>query len=374
MPIFRAHGSCTGRENQAMHASYVLPLRSARPLTDPEFSAYLRWLAERVEVLVIDGSKPTVFAAHAAQWGSFARHLPVDADLVTPMGKVGGVLTGIRHACHERVIVADDDVRYDGDALSAVVDALNDAEVVRPQNYFDPLPWHARWDTGRTLLNRAYGGDWPGTLGVRRSALLATGGYDGRALFENLELVRTVVAAGGRERLAQDILVRRIPSTTQHFMGQRVRQAYDEFARPARLVLQLAVLPAVLALAARKRWKTLAGTVLATVLLAEVGRRRDGGTQVFPASGALLAPFWLIVERGVCSWLAVAMRLRWGGVRYRDSVLPLAATPMRELRRRHAGKLSSTSTSMGLNEPLLDNSAEQAVTPTTMGISARSSR
>ncbi len=358
----------------AMRASYVLPLRSAQPLVDPEFAGYLRWLAGRVELLVVDGSEPAVFAAHAARWGSFARHLPVDADLVSPMGKVGGVLTGIRHARWERVVVADDDVRYDADNLTAVIAALDGAEVVRPQNYFDPVPWHARWDTGRTLLNRVSGGDWPGTLAVRRSALLATGGYDGRALFENLELVRTVVAAGGRERLAQDLFVRRIPSTAGHFMGQRVRQAYDEFSRPARLAFQLAVLPAVLALAARRKWTVLAGVALGTALVAEAGRRRDGGTRVFPASASLLAPLWLTVERGVCSWLAVAMRLRWGGVRYRDSVLPLAATPMRELRRRHAGKLSSTSTSMGLNEPLLDSSAEQAVTPTTMGISARSSR
>ena len=360
--------------HQAMRASYVLPLRSARPLTDPEFCAYLRWLSERVEVLVIDGSEPTVFAAHSVQWGSFARHLPVDAALASPMGKVGGVLTGIRHARHERVVIADDDVRYDAATLTAVIAALDDAEVVRPQNYFDPLPWHARWDTGRTLLNRAFGGDWPGTLAVRRSALVATGGYDGRALFENLELVRTVVAGGGRERHAQDILVRRIPSTTGHFLGQRVRQAYDEFARPWRLAFQLAVLPAVLAFALRRRWKTLAGMVLTSVLVAEVGRQRDGGFRVFPASASLLAPLWLLLERGVCSWLAVAMRLRYGGVRYRDSVLPLAATPMRELRRRHGGKLSSTSTSMGLNEPLFDSSSEHAVTPTTMGISARSSR
>lgn len=357
-----------------MHASYVLPLRSAQPLADPEFATYLRWIAGRAEVLVIDGSEPRVFAAHAARWGSFARHLPVDPDLVSPMGKVGGVLTGIRHALHERVVIADDDVRYDAHTLAAILAALDEAEVVRPQNYFASLPWHARWDTGRTLLNRAHGGDWPGTLAVRRSALLATGGYDGRALFENLELVRTVVAAGGRERLAQDLFVRRIPSTARHFMGQRVRQAYDEFARPARLAFQLAVLPAVLALVGRRKWKMLVGAALATALVAEAGRQRDGGTRVFPASASLLAPLWLTVERGVCSWLAVAMRLRWGGVRYRDSVLSLAATPMRELRRRHAGKLSSTSTSIGLKEPLLDNSAEQAVTPTTMGISARSSR
>ena len=98
------------------------------------------------------------------------RHVPPDADLATPMGKVGGVLTGVRLASHERV-----DHRRRRRALRrrdrwrASSRALETADVVRPQNYFEPLPWHARWDTGRMLLNRVTGGDWPGTLGVRRS-------------------------------------------------------------------------------------------------------------------------------------------------------------------------------------------------------------
>ncbi len=115
------------------------------------------------------------------------------------------------------------------------------------------MPWHARWDTGRILLNRLTGGDWPGTLAVRRSILRATGGYDGRAMFENLELVRTVIAAGGHERVLLDAFVVRRPATTRHFWSQRVRQAYDELARPARLSVQLVVLPTVVALAARRR-------------------------------------------------------------------------------------------------------------------------
>jgi len=36
---------------------------------------------------------------------------------------------------------------------------LAGADLVGPQNFFDPLPWHARWDSARTLLNRASGGD-----------------------------------------------------------------------------------------------------------------------------------------------------------------------------------------------------------------------
>jgi hypothetical protein len=351
--------------------SYVLPLRAERPLLDGELTAYLRSVAGMAELLVVDGSEAAVFSAHAAAWGTFARHLPVDADLATPNGKVGGVLTGIRHARHERVVLADDDVRYDAASLRSVAATLDGAHVVRPQNYFSPLPWHARWDTGRILLNRLLGGDWPGTLAVRRSALLATGGYDGSVLFENLELVRTVAAAGGREALRDDVFVLRRPSTTRHFLGQRVRQAYDELARPERLAAQLAVVPVMAALAAGGRWGALAAGAAAVASLAEAGRRKGGGERVFPASASLLAPLWLL-ERGVCSWLAVGTRLLGRGVGYRGTVLARAATPVAELRRRHAGALSSTSTSMGLNEPWLESSAEHAVTPTTRSISARS--
>ena len=171
-----------------------------------ELTPYLRRLGRLVDdVVVVDGSAPDVYARHAAAWAGLVRHVRPEDE--TPMGKVGGVLTGVRHARHEYVVIADDDVRYDGAALRRVVTLLDEAEVVRPQNVFRPRPWHARWDTGRTLLNRLTGGDWPGTLAVRRSALAATGGYRGDVLFENLELVRTVRAAGGREAVPLDLFV-----------------------------------------------------------------------------------------------------------------------------------------------------------------------
>ena len=181
-----------------VRSTYILPLRSRESRVDGELTEYLRWLAPRAETIVVDGSAPEVFTAHAAAWGDVVQHVAPAPDLATPMGKVGGVLTGVRLATHERIIIADDDVRYDESAFERLIECLDVADVVRPQNYFTALPWHAQWDTGRTLLNRISGGDWPGTLGVRRSMLRRTGGYDGRAMFENLELVRTIVAAGGR--------------------------------------------------------------------------------------------------------------------------------------------------------------------------------
>ena len=315
--------------------TYILPLRSNVPQDDTELTPYLRELSMSAEVIVVDGSPAEIFAAHATAWGANVRHVAPDAARATLMGKVGSVLTGLQLASHERVVIADDDVRYDAPTLRRVADALDDADVVRPQNYFDPMPWHACWDTGRTLLNRMSSGDWPGTLAVRRSTLRRTNGYDGRAMFENLELVRTVLAAGGRERVLFDAYVLRRPSTARHFWSQRVRQAYDELARPPRLAAQLAILPVTLLLGAAAGWPAIAAAAALTAGVAEAGRRRAGGRGVFPVRASLMAPVWL-AERAVCSWLALGARVALGGVPYRGTILRHAATPMRVLRSRHS--------------------------------------
>lgn len=318
-----------------MRVSYILPVRSADP-APRELDDYLGWLSTRVELIVVDGSQPHVFDVHAERWVSFAiLHVPVDPAFTGLLnGKVAGVLTGLKHATHEYLIVADDDVRYDVRALERVQQLLAHSEVVRPQNYFVPLPWHAWLDTGRTLLNRVSGGDWPGTLGVRRSALLATDGYDGNVLFENLELVRTIAAAGGRELNALDLYVPRRPPSTKHFWSQRVRQAYDEFARPVRLLIWLAVVPAVATVLVTGRWRSLVGAGVTIAAVAEVGRRRRGGSSVFPFVASLAAPLW-VLERGLCAWMAAASRVARGGIRYRGHVITRAATPLPVLERRH---------------------------------------
>lgn len=321
--------------------TYILPIKSSAPNTSSELRAYIAWIAERAEVIVVDGSSDEIFATHEREWGAIVRHVAPAPDLISPMGKVGGVLTGLRLASHEAVIIADDDVRYDDASLAQVAAALAMADVVRPQNYFEPLPWHARWDSSRMLLNRLTGGDWPGTLGVRRSRLQATNGYDGSVMFENLELVRTVLASGGRERVLYGAYVLRRPSTTKHFWSQRVRQAYDEIARPFRFVVQLAVLPLVVGLAITNHWLAIVLLAAIGALAAEIGRRREGATRVFPASTPLFAPLW-IAERAVCSWLALGARIFLGGVPYRGTILHRAATPMTELRRRFALSRATT--------------------------------
>jgi hypothetical protein len=320
--------------SEPLPISYVLPLRCGDGLARGEMTEYLRRLAaDCAQILVVDGSPPAIFEANASAWGSWVTHIPPDPHTRCKMGKVAGVLTGVRRAVHEVVVIADDDVRYERAQLERVAHCLAHHDLVRPQNFFDPLPWHARWDTARTLINRALGADFPGTLGVRRSRFVAMGGYDGDVIFENLELIRTVEATGGTTCSPLDLYVRRLPPRTAHFWGQRTRQAYDDFAIPARMLCWLALLP-LLAAASRLRRPTpvLCGATGAAVL-AERGRRRSGGKRVFPASSSLLAPLW-VIERGVCSWLAVSQRMRFGGVRYGDSVIATAAHSTADIRRR----------------------------------------
>lgn len=330
---------------QLLDVSYILPLKASVSQT-AQLTPYLRSLSRLVnEILVVDGSSQAVYAQHAAAWQPFVRHLRPEVQ--TPMGKVGGVLTGLRHACHEHIILADDDIRYNEDTLRQTAALLEQAAVVRPQNVFRPRPWHARWDTGRTLLNRLWGGDWPGTLAVKRSVLEAAGGYRGDVMFENLELVRTVRAVGGHETVPLDLFVERRPPTVEHFLSQRVRQAYDEWARPKRFALQLSILPLVSTLVWNSWWKTLGLGILAVAGAAEAGRRRGKGRQAFASTAALWAPFW-VSERMVTAWLALGTRLLLGGVSYRGGRLRDAATPLRVLQKRLA---NCRSTDQNLKQP-----------------------
>jgi hypothetical protein len=322
----------------ALPVSYVLPLRWAEEGPIVELAAYLRGLRPLVEeIIVVDASPPEIRSSHAAALAGLARHLPPDPDLDFRMGKVNGVITGVRRSSSELVVIADDDVRYDAPALRRTADLLSGADLVRPQNFFDELPWHARWDTARSLLNRVFTGDpsfpvgdFPGTLAVRRSSFVASDAYDGDALFENLELMRTIRAAGGKVATPLDLYVARRPPSAAHFLSQRVRQAYDDFAIPGRIAAFLALAPWAAASLRRGRRRPLLIGAGAIVAAAEAGRRRAGGAARFPAGASLLAPFW-VAERAICSWLALVARWR-GGVRYGDRRLPHSATSLHRLR------------------------------------------
>ena len=319
--------------------SYVLPIRS-RPGDDgvEELTEYLSWLSERVELVIVDGSDQAEFRIHRNIWAPFAIHVPPADDIRCANGKVRGVLTGLRRATRELVVVADDDVRYHDEGLERMVRVLARADLVRPQNYFDPLPWHARWDTARILLNRAIGSDYPGTLGVRRSFLDSLGGYDGDVLFENLELIRTVTAGGGRVVDEPTLFIRRRPATFTRFIEQRPRQAYDDWAQPLRFAFFLAVAPTIVTMG-QHRPRGLFIAAGGAIVVAEFGRARNRGWEVFDRASPLFAPLW-VGERGALAWIALVRRLVGGGMPYAGTVIGRAANSVRVLRRRLRSPLS----------------------------------
>ncbi len=317
--------------------SYVLPVRLSAGDRDLaiDLGAYLDRLAEWCEdIIVVDGSPGEIRAANAQLWRGSARLEEPDPARSSLNGKVAGVLTGIDLARHERIVIADDDVRYDPASLMRTVALLAGHDLVRPQNYFSPVSWHASWDTARSLLNRAtVGADFPGTLAVRRSTLHAAGGYDGDVLFENLELIRTIRAHGGSEISPPDLYVSRVPPDVRHFFGQRVRQAYDDFAMPGRMAIWLAILPTLIGLTPRYGARPWVGASAVAMALAERGRRLAGGARFFGPAATALAPVWLL-ERSCCAWIAVLQRLRQGGTPYSNGRIRVAAHSERTLRER----------------------------------------
>jgi CBS domain-containing protein len=322
------------RHHHAPHhvsAEVVVPVRWGRvdPTAEADFEAHLALLRQFCDVTVVDGSEGTHADLRRARWARLVRVMRPDPRFGGANGKVAGAMTGIEAARHERVVLADDDVRYDRAGLTSLVQALHDADLVLPQNYPTRFPWWAWWESGRVLLNRAVAADWPGTCAVRRSAVLAAGGWSSDVLYENLEMARTIRAAGGRVVHRPDLLVPRHPPDLRHFLRQRVRQAYEDQAQPLRLGLAAAVVPAALGLARRPR--LLATAAASLVAVAEVGRRRSGASRVFPAHTPLAAPVW-VLERGVCTWLAFVARAR-GGVAYHGRRMPVAAHSPRWLER-----------------------------------------
>jgi hypothetical protein len=299
--------------------TYVLPLRrtDATDAELAELAEYVRGLvAAGCEVLVVDGSPARHFGRHAAALGA-ARHVPVDPRWRFLNGKVNGVLTGMEQSACERVILADDDVRYTRADVDRMCGLLDRFDLVVPQNYFVTMPWWARVETARTLLNRAVraAGDFPGTFGVRRATFMRIGPYDGDVLFENEAMRRHFLRHGTRVRHARDFLVARRAPTLAKWREQRLRQAYEDLDFPLKTALFLALLPTAALLAVwNGTWAAafVGAVMLVAVALAAAGRR-DGASAVIPFAICLLAPLW-VLERSVMVYAALRARTRGGCV------------------------------------------------------------
>ena len=246
-------------------------------------------------------------------------------------GKVAGVVTGVRWARHERVVLADDDVRYDDASLRAVVagsgrggagappERVHQLAVARPLGHrpepAEPrgLPRPPRHLRRTPFLLRRHG-----RLRRRRAVREPRADAD-----------RGVLRRPGRRPARR---LRR-----PHPPGRRpllVPASAPGVRRPR--AAHTAAAGAVCAATGPAGPSSRAGSVLAgalaAVLVAEAGRRRAGGASAYPRSAAWWALPWL-GERSVCVWLALAQVPR-GGAPYAGGRVRRAATPIRRLRSR----------------------------------------
>ncbi|HWW76895.1 MAG TPA: glycosyltransferase family 2 protein [Pyrinomonadaceae bacterium] len=308
--------------------TYLLTIRRVRfDAREAEgFAEYFRLLADAgCEVLVVDGSPPEVFASHAGAWRGHVRHAPVDPQYKYLNGKVNGIHTGVALAACERIILADDDIRYTAADVRRMSHLLEAFEMIRPQNYLRPLPPWARTEAARMLVNRAWikEGDYPGTLGVRRGAMLRVGHYDGDVLFDNEEIVRHFRARGATVCYARDFFIWKRPPSLRKWFEQRPRQAYEDFVMRAKTVFFAALPFALAALWLAFGWRGALGFVLSvavgSALLAARGLG-DGGARFFPAWVCAYAPLW-VAERTLSTYWAFYWRVARGGYPFGDRLL-----------------------------------------------------
>jgi hypothetical protein len=310
-------------------ATYLLPLRRTRSAASEtaELAEYFRGLNDAgCEVLVVDGSPAPVFKQHAGSWRSLCRHEPVDRSFGYLNDKVNGIHTGVRLAATEKIILADDDIRYGAAEIERVSELLENFDVVRPQNFLRPLPWWARMEAARMLINRATlrTADYPGTCAFRRSVMLRVGPYDGDVLFDNEEIIRHFASARATISYALNLFVRKRPPAFRKWIEQRPRQAYEDFGLRAKTALffSLPLLAALIdALFGWKRFLIfLVAISFAAADVALAGWFRGTASKYFPVSVCAIAPLW-ILERTVSTYWALYWYFTRGGYPFGDKIL-----------------------------------------------------
>lgn len=310
-------------------STYLLPIRRAA-FSDGEaqdFATYFQTLAAAdCEVIVVDGSPPEVFAQHAVVWAPLCRHDAVDRRFGYLNDKVNGIHTGVERASNEKIILADDDIRYTSADVEKMCTSLDDFEVVRPQNYLGPLPWWARMEAARMLINRATLriGDYPGTCAFRRSTMLRVGHYDGDVLFDNEEIIRHFAATGASIDYAIDFFILKSPPELRKWKEQRPRQAYEDFGLRAKTALFVALPIVVLGSAVAGGIGGLLVSLLLIALVAfavaVLGRARGDAEKYFPWWVSAYAPLW-IFERSFSTYWALYRYFRYGGYPFGDKLL-----------------------------------------------------
>jgi hypothetical protein len=306
----------------------LLPIRRAAFDANEtrEFAEYFQQLRSCVsEILVIDGSSPKIFEQQRAIWSDLCRHEHVDPGFDYLNDKVNGIHTGVQLATTDKIILGDDDVRYDADKIDIIFALLEKFEVVRPQNYLAPQPWWARMEAARMLINRATlrAADYPGTCAFRRETFLRAGHYDGDVLFDNEEIIRHFAREGASICYANDLFVRKKPPRFPKWLEQRPRQAYEDFGLRFKTALffSLPLLAIFFSLLSAKQLSLFVMSILGmSILLAFAGRRRGRAREVIPIGVCFFAPLW-IIERSLSTYWALYWFFARGGYPFGERLL-----------------------------------------------------
>jgi hypothetical protein len=309
--------------------TYLLPIRrTAFPAVEAaELADYFRTLNDAgCDILVVDGSPANVFEQHDEAWRSICRHEPVDRSFGYLNDKVNGIHTGVNLAATEKIILADDDIRYVPAQIDRICELLENFEVVRPQNFLLPLPWWARIEAARMLINRAslQTADYPGTCAFRRGTMLRVGHYDGDVLFDNEEIIRHFARAAAAVSYATNLFVRKRPPTFRKWIEQRPRQAYEDFGLRAKTALFLSLPVFAGWIGYAFGWKSflvyLLCLAVTAIALASAGRLRGTAASYFPWLVCFFAPLW-ILERTASTYWAVYWHFTQGGYPFGDKIL-----------------------------------------------------
>ena len=154
--------------------SYILPIRS-KIAVSAEFSEYVNWLSNHTEVLIVDGSADGSYRSLAERLAGSSAHTTGRRFVGVEERQSSRRHIRIAASDARYIIIADDDVRYTAAGIRHLASALTRADVVRPRITFGRPHGMLVVDTARTLINRASGGDWPGTIAVRRSMVAIAG-------------------------------------------------------------------------------------------------------------------------------------------------------------------------------------------------------
>ena len=263
------------------------------------------------DVVVLDASPRLQFDLNARILRWVGRHVAVRPEHRTPSGSLDLVRSAAALAACEKVIVAEQDVRYTPDAIGQICDLLEMHEVVEPQDYLDPLPWWGGIEAGRMLVHRGIEPqpDHGATLGFRRSAVNSLRNLTTGEVLDDQG--RRLAAAGAEVYAAANVFVRRRPGALNEWLTQRPRYAGDDFGLPFKSAFFFSIAPLLLILGVLGGIQ-LAGAYASVIAFAAVClalRGRAGAAPYFPLRACLFAPLW-VFERSVSVYWALYRKLR----------------------------------------------------------------